>query len=148
MVVGKLGDSLDAAVRPLLEAGEELRGVCIATQQSTFKGRAVALAATDRRLLVQGLNRKLEPDGPPLSLTRETLADASADGAGGGWLNIGAAIMDGAAITLKLRTTDGQKLKLMMMRGGSGLLGGLGGGEEQEQGVQALGNWFAANAGS
>lgn len=141
-----LSESLRAAVEPSLEAGEELVGVCVATQQSTFKGRAVALATTDRRLIVQGLNRKFAPDGPPLSITPETLADASADGAGGGWLNLGAAIMDGAAVTLKLRTTDGEKLKLMMMRGGSGLLGGLGGGEGQQQGVQTVGEWFSRNA--
>jgi hypothetical protein len=50
--------------------------------------------------------------------------------------------MDKASVALKLRTTDGQKLKLMMMRG-DGPLGGLGGGETQRQGVQALGEWFA-----
>ena len=50
--------------------------------------------------------------------------------------------MDGVAVTLKLRTTDGEKLKLMLMRG-TGPLGGLGGGETQRQGVEALGTWFA-----
>lgn len=132
---------------PSLDSGEELLGVCVATQQSTFKGRAVALATTDRRLIVQGLDRKFAPDGPPISFTPETLADASADGAGGGWLNVNAAIMDGVAVTLKLRTTDGEKLKLQMMRGGGGLFGGLGGGETQQQGVEAVGTWFANNAG-
>jgi hypothetical protein len=143
--VADLNESLRAAVEPSLEPGEELVGVCVATQQSTFKGRAVALATTDRRIIVQGLNRKFAPDGAPLSITPETLADASADGAGGGWINVGAAIMDGAAVTLKLRTTDGEKLKLQMMRGGSGLLGGLGGGEGQQQGVEAVGDWFSRN---
>ena len=57
-------------------------------------------------------------------------------------MEVGAAIMDGVAVTLKLRTTDGEKLKLMLMRG-SGPLGGLGGGETQRQGVEALGTWFA-----
>jgi hypothetical protein len=143
--VADLSESLRAAVEPSLEAGEELVGVCVATQQSTFKGRAVALATTDRRIIVQGLNRKFAPDGQPLSITPETLAGASADGAGGGWINVGAAIMDGTAVTLKLRTTDGEKLKLMMMRGGAGLLGGLGGGEGQQQGVQAVAEWFSRN---
>lgn len=34
-----LDAKLRAAVEPLLEPGEELRGVCVATQQSMFKGR-------------------------------------------------------------------------------------------------------------
>ena len=46
-------------------------------------------------------------------------------------------------MTLKPKTTDGEKLKLMMIRGGEGLLGGLGGGETQRQGVEALADWFA-----
>jgi hypothetical protein len=140
-----LAEKLRPAVEPLLEPGEELRGVCLATQQSTFKGWQVAIGTTDRRLILQKLNRKFQPDGDAISIPPERLADASADGAGGGWPQISAAIMDGAAVTLKLRTTDGEKLKLMMMRG-EGMLGGLGGGETQRQGVQALGGWFAARA--
>ena len=91
------------------------------------------------------MNRKFGSDGPPLSLPPEGLAAAKAEGAGGGWPEIGAAIMDGVAVTLKLHTTDGEKLKLTMMRG-SGPLAGLGGGEDQRQGVEALAGWFAARA--
>lgn len=115
----------------------------IATQSSAFKGRAVAVATTDRRLIVQGLNRKLEADGLAMSIPPERLANAKADGAGGGWLTVGAVIMDGAAVTLRLRTTDGEKLKLMMMRG-SGMFGKLGGGDDQREGIEALASWFAA----
>ncbi len=140
--MGELGDKLRAAIEPALEPGEELRGICVATQQSMFKGRMVAIATTDRRLLVQPMTRKFAPDGEPISITPERLADASAEGAGGGWAQIGAALMDKAAVTVKLRTTDGEKLKLMMMRG-TGPLGGLGGGEDQRQGIEALGAWFA-----
>lgn len=141
--MGELGDKLRAVVTPLLESGEDLRGVCVASQVSAFKGRAVAVATTDRRLLVQGVNRKFAPDGQPISIPPERLASASAEGGGGGWMNISAMIMDGAAITLRLRTTDGEKLKLMMMRG-SGPLGGLGGGEDQRSGVEAMAAWFEA----
>jgi hypothetical protein len=138
-----LDAKLRATVAPLLEPGEELRGVCIATQASMFKGRQVAIGISDRRLLVQGMNRKFEPDGEPVLLPPERIADAAVDGAGGGWLEVGAAILDQVAVTLKLRTVDGEKLKLMLMHGG-GPLGGLGGGETQRQGVEALGAWFAA----
>ena len=101
----------------------------------------VAIATTDRRLLIQPLTRKFAPDGDPIALPPERIADAKAEGAGGGWPQIGAALMDEAAATLKLKTADGEKLKLMMMRG-TGPLGGLGGGEDQRQGVEALAAWF------
>jgi hypothetical protein len=142
-----LDAKLRAAVAPLLEPGEELRGVCVATQASKFKGRQVAIGISDRRLLVQGMNRKFAPDGEPLLLPPERIGAAAVDGAGagagGGWLEVGAAILDQAAVTLKLRTDDGEKLKLTLMHG-SGSLGGLGGGETQRQGVAALGAWFTA----
>jgi len=141
--VADLDSNLRGALEPLLESGEELRGVCVATQASMFKGRQVAIGVSDRRLLIQGMNRKFEPDGEPLSLPPERIADAAAEGAGGGWPEVGAAIMDRAAVTVKLRTSDGEKLKLMLMRG-TGPLGGLGGGETQRQGLEALGAWFAA----
>jgi hypothetical protein len=140
---------LDARLRPVAEAlltqGEELRGVCVATQVGMFKGRQVLLGITDRRLLVQGMNRKFEPVGDAISMPPERIADASAEGAGGGWISVGLAIMNGAAVTLKVRTTDGEKLKLTMMRG-TGLFGNLGGGETQRQGVEAVAAWFAEHA--
>lgn len=51
-------------------------------------------------------------------------------------------LKDGVSVALKLRTSDGKKLKLLVMSG-DGPLGGLGGGETQRQGVQALSEWFA-----
>jgi hypothetical protein len=53
----------------------------------------------------------------------------------------GLMIMDSAAVTLKVRTTDGEKLKLTMMRG-TGAFGKLGGGETQRHGVEAVAAWF------
>jgi hypothetical protein len=58
-------------------------------------------------------------------------------------MTVSAAVMDGAAVTLKLKTTDGEKLKLMLMHG-SGPLGGLGGGETQREGVEALAQFLGA----
>ena len=138
--MGDLGTKPRGAIEPSLDPGEELRGACIASQTGIFKGRQVAIGITPRRLVIQGMDRRFEPDGEPISLPPERLASAKAEGAGGGWPTLGAAIMDGVALTLKLRTQDGLKLKLMMMRAG----GPLGGGEAQAQGVAALGDWFAA----
>lgn len=140
-----IGDWLRPLLEPRLESGEELRGVLVATQQSTFKGRMVAVGVTDRRLLLQPLSRKVEADGEPISLTADQIAEAKATGAGDEWFNVTAAVMDGAAVTLRLKTTDGEKLKLMMMRG-EGMFGKLGGGETQRQGIEALAGWFAAGA--
>ena len=145
MSTGELGDKLRGAIEPALEPGETLRGACIATQSGLFRGRAVGIGVTERRLIVQGLTRKLDPDGEPISLPPDRIADASAEGAGDGWPNIGSAIMEKAAVTLRLKTTDGERLKLMMMRG-TGPLGGLGGGEDQRSGFEALGAWFAEQA--
>ncbi|MGX9791830.1 hypothetical protein [Mycobacterium sp. MMS18-G62] len=141
-----LGSKLRPVAEALLVQGEKLCGVCVATQVGMFKGRQVLLAVTDRRLLVQGMNRKFEPVGDAISLPPDRIAGASAEGAGGGWMNVGMAIMGGAAVTLKVRTTDGEKLKLTMMRG-AGLFGKLGGGDTQRQGIEAVAAWFSERAG-
>ncbi len=54
-------------------------------------------------------------------------------------------ILDASALTLKLRTRDGEKLNLMMMKGGSGMFGGLAGGQPQQEGVLALAGWVQQN---
>lgn len=147
--MSKFHDKARPHVEAVLEPDEELRGFVAATQQSLFKGRLVALGVTDRRLIVVPLNRRIEPDGDPISITPERIADAKAGGAGGGWAEPGSAIMDKAAAELKLKTTDGEKLKLMMMRGtGPGPLGELGGGEAQADGMTALADWFSSLSGS
>ena len=131
-------------VESVLEPGEELRGFVAATRRSTFSGRLVALAATDRRLIIIPLNRRIEPDGEPLSIAPGEAADAKAGGGGGWGTEPAAAIMDRAAADLKIRTTGGEKLKLGMMRGeGPGPLAELGGGEDQRQGMEAVAGWFA-----
>jgi hypothetical protein len=140
---------LDSKYRPGLEAelaaGEELRGLCIASQQkSMFKGGAAVIGTTDRRLLIQPLDRRGGPDGRPQSINPDQVASAKAGGAGGGWWTVSTGILDHAAIRLEIKTTDGEKLKLMLMRGEGKLLGGLGGGEPQRLGLEALADWFRA----
>ena len=139
---------LDANYRPglesRLETGEELRGVCVASQQkSLFKGGAAVIGVTDRRLLIQSLDRRGNPVGEPRSLAPEQVASAKAGPAGGEWYNVDAAILDHAAVRLEIRRTDGEKLKLMLMRGEGKLLGRLGGGEAQRLGLEALADWFS-----
>jgi hypothetical protein len=138
---------LDSKYRPQLESqlegGEELRGLCIASQQKgMFKGGAVVVGVTDRRLLVQPLSRRGDVDGEPLAIEHQDVASAKAGPAGGEWINVDTAILDHAAVRLEVKTTDGEKLKLMLMRGEGKILGGLGGGEPQRQGLEALADWF------
>lgn len=136
-------------VRPQLEAqlgaGEELQGVVAATQQKTFSGQLYALGVTDRRLLLLPLDRHLHPKGEVQFVAPETLASAGVDGAGGGWWSAGSAILDATAVKLELKTTDGEKLKLTMMKG-AGMLGRLGGGEAQREGVETLAAWLRRHA--
>jgi hypothetical protein len=139
---------LDSKYRPVLQAqlesGEELRGLCVASQQKgMFKGGAAVIGSTDRRLLIQSLDRRGNPDGAPRSITPEQVASAKAGPAGGGWIDVDTAILDHAAVRLQIQTTDGEKLKLMLMRGEGKLLGGLGGGESQRLGLEALAEWFS-----
>jgi hypothetical protein len=138
-----LADVHEPHLRERLEPGEELRGILVASRQKVFSGGAITIGVTDRRLLIQPLDMRGEPKGDVLALAPDDIASASAEGAGDSLLNIYDTFMSKAAVTLKLRTTGGEKLKLMLMRGGSGVLGRLGGGEAQEAGVKALGDWFA-----
>jgi hypothetical protein len=129
-----------------LEPGETLEGICAAAQQSAFKGRSLALGVTDRRLLLAPLDRRGRPAGEVIAIRPEEIADAKAEGAGGGWANVAPAVMESAAVTLQLKTTVGEKYKLNMMRG-TGVFGKLGGGESQREGIEALGHWFERFAG-
>jgi hypothetical protein len=108
-----------------------------------FKGGAVAIGVTDQRLLVQPLDRRGDPDGTTESITPDQVASAKAGGAGGGWWSVTTGILDHAAVRLEIKTTGGEKLKLMLMRGEGKLLGKLGGGEAQRGGLEALADWFS-----
>jgi hypothetical protein len=138
---------LDSKYRPhltdQLESGEELRGLCIGAQQKgLFRGGAAVIGITDRRLLLQSIDRRGNVDGTAQSILPEQIASAKAGGAGGEWFNVYAGIMDHAAVQLEIRTTAGEKLKLTLMRGKGRVFGGLGGGEPQRQGLEALAQWF------
>jgi hypothetical protein len=141
-----LGDRLEPLARSLLDPDEDFRGCCVATQQSLFTGRMVAIVVTDDRLIVQGLTRRFEPAGEPLSLPPSHIADARIVGGGSGWSTVGALILDTVSVRLQLRTTEGAKLALTMMTA-EGFLAGPAGGEFQRAGVDALGRWFAEHAG-
>lgn len=140
-----LTTELEPFARSLLDPGEELLGACIASQQRRMRGWMVAIAIADERLVLQRVARKrgFAAEGEPLSLRPEDIASARAGGAGTWGASPTAAIMDRAAIELKIRTADGEKLKLMLMRKGA-VLGS--GGQIQAEGVEALARWFEGHA--
>jgi hypothetical protein len=145
-VTSTLGDRLEPIARSLIRSDETLRGYCVATQQSLLSGRLVAIVVTDDRLIVQGLTRRFDTAGEPLSLRAPDIAAARIQGGGTGWATVGAAILDAVSVRLELRTVEGAKLALTMMTA-EGILAGAAGGETQRTGVEALGHWFADHAG-
>jgi hypothetical protein len=128
-------------LRSMLQEGETLQGIVAATHQKTFSGSLFAIGVTDRRLLLQPLDRHLRGKGEVRSISPEALQGADLDGAGGDWWTAPTAILDMTALAVTFRTTDGEALKLLMMKG-TGMLGGLGGGESQRDGVLALAGWL------
>jgi hypothetical protein len=138
---------LDSRYRPGLEAqlepGETLDGLLIASQQKgMFKGGAAVIGVTERRLLFQEIDRRGNPSGPPRPIRPEDVAAAKAGDASGGWFTATSEIMDSEATRLELKLVGGEKLKLMLMRGSDSMLGRLGGGESQREGVEALAGWL------
>ena len=135
-------------LQPLLEPGESLVGIAAATLRKTFSGGLYAIGVTDRRLILQALDRRFQAKEPAVSLPPPALASAGVEGdslLGGGGPIESSDIVDAVSTTIALKTTGGQKFKLMMMTGGDGILGGLAGGESQTQGVRALVEWLGRN---
>ena len=139
-----LASELEPFAGSMIAPGETLLGACVASQQQRLKGWMVAIAVTEERIVLQRLERSggFAADGPPLELGPADIASARAGSAGAFGASPSAALMDAASVQLKLRTTAGEKLRLMMMSGGGGVFGEAGGGDVQRRGVRALGEWF------
>ncbi len=115
----------------------------IASQQKgLFKGGAAVIGVTAGRLLFQELDRRGNPSGSPRAILPDDVAGAKAGDASGGWFTTTSEILDRDAARLELKLRDGEKLKLMLMRGRDSALGRLGGGEAQAEGVAALAEWL------
>jgi hypothetical protein len=145
--VPDIGEKLGPVVDGLLEPAERLEGYCVGSQVGFMSGKVVVIAATDRRLIVLETSRKQEPKGVPVSIAAGEVASSSVGGGGGWSSNVESLVMDKVSLEIKVRTTSGEKLKLMVGKGG-GPLGGLMGGETQENGVRAVCEWLARNDGS
>jgi hypothetical protein len=128
--------------RALLQPGEELRGTLVATEAKTFGGGPRAVVVTNRRLLVQPVDRKWGAKGKPLSLLPGDIAELRVSGLGDHWYNTAISLVASAGFEVRLKTGSGDKLTLMFMAGQGSLLGSAGGGETQAIGVAALAEWL------
>ena len=137
----RLAAKLEPLAAGLVKPGETVVGTAIATRTGMFSGAQCALVVTDRRLIIQTLDRKFGAKGEPLSLTARDVESFRVSGLGDDWMTA-ISIAANAGMELRLKTTSGEKLKLMMMDGGSGMMGTLGGGEVQAAGVEALVAWL------
>lgn len=127
--MAELAETLVPIARALLSPGETLTGCCIATWQRTFSGRMVAIAIAPGRIIIQPLDRRFGPVGSPISLPPERLARVGVDHGVGGSVSTPSIIMEAVSVTVDLTTTDGMRLRLLLM--GSG-------GQVQHDGIAAL----------
>ena len=141
-----IGEKLRPAIEPSLAADEQLEALCVCSRSGLVSGKFVVVGLTDRRLLIQATDRTQQPKGEPLALTAEQIVSAKIAGAGGFDGDLPSGIMNRTSLTIKLKTTGGDKLKLMLGKGGGGPLGGLMGGPTQEQGVRAVTEWLSRAA--
>lgn len=124
-----LATRLEPIARALLAPGETLTGCCVATWQKTFSGRMVAIAVAPGRILVQPLDRRFSPAGPPVALPPEALGRVRIENGVGGSVSVPSIIMDAVSITVDLSPVAGERMRLLLM--GSG-------GQIQHAGIAAL----------
>ena len=143
-VVADIGEKLRPALEPSLEDGEALVGMCVGSQSGFMSSKFVVIGVTGRRLIVQETDRKQRPKGEPTIVAAADLAGARESGFGVNLVT--SSIMEKTSIKLTIKTASGEKLKLMIGRGGDGMLGSLMGGPTQAEGVDALQAWLERNA--
>ena len=124
-------------LRSLLESGEGLRGICVGSwQKNYFSTKVVAIGVTERRVIVQLLDRRGNfRDEAPVSVYAEDLTKRKV-GAGAGFSDAGAGLLNASTMTVKLATRSGEKLKLQLTNG-EGILGAFSG-PSQKSGAEAL----------
>ena len=137
-----IAERIAPLVERLVGDDEQLQGYCVGSRQGFMSGKFVTVVVTDRRVLVQETDRKLQtPKGEALALTPDRIEKAKVGGAGGWGGDIQSSIMNKTSLAITIKTTDDEKVKLMVGRA-TGPLRGLMGGETQEAGVDALVDWL------
>jgi hypothetical protein len=131
-------------MRSLLVPGEVMYGIIVANQQKTFSATLYLVATTDRRIMMQPVDRKWQPNGQLLSFGPNDISNTSV----WGWAHDAAS--KGEKIATFLTTSGdrikfeagGEKWKLMTL--GGNLLENLMSTEEQSGGLDAFLRFLAA----
>jgi hypothetical protein len=143
--VADIGEKLRPALEPLLEEGETLEGMCVGSRSGLMSSKFVVIGVTPTRLIVQETDRKQNPKGEATIVAAGDLAGSRESGFGAN--PVTSSIMEKTSIKLTVKTTSGEKVKLMIGRGGGdGMFGKLMGGPTQAEGVEALQGWLERNA--
>jgi hypothetical protein len=117
------------AIEPSIPAGETLHGCVYGNQTGGFSTKLYALGVTDQHLVIQQVDRKMKPSGPPVVSSVEEI-------------KVGNIFSDGAQWTMgdkdmQIRfETKGDKYKLNVL-GGTIIENALAGGD-QISGLQML----------
>lgn len=138
----KLAEMLEPLGQSLLPPGEDLLGALAASEVKMFGGGVRAVFVTPLRILVQPVDRKWNAKGETLSIGPENIEDFRVSGLGHDW-STAISVVANSGFELRMKLVNGQKLKLMAMSGEGRLLGGFGGGQAQQTGVEALLGWLS-----
>lgn len=138
----RLADLLEPIGQSVLGPGEELLGVCAASEIGIFSGHTRAVVVTRDRIVIQPVDRYWRAKGEPQVIEPADVETVGVSGLGDDWYGTAISLVNHAGYTVKLRLTDGKKLKLMAMSGEGKLLGAVGGGEFQANGSTALLRWL------
>lgn len=135
---------MGAFMQSLLVPGEVMQGVIVANQQKTFSATLYLVATTDRRIIMQPVDRKWQPNGQPFSFGMNDITNTSV----WGWAHDAASKGEKIATFL---TSSGDRIKFeaggekwkLMTLGGNMLENALAT-DDQENGLDAFLNFLAA----
>ena len=133
-----------ALMQSQLVPGEVMHGMIVANQQKTFSMTLYLVATTDRRIIMQPVNRKWQADGAPLSFRPNDISNTSV----WGWAHDAASRKEKVATFL---TTSGDRIKFeaggvkwKLMTLGGNMLENVLATDSQLDGLNAFVNFLAA----
>lgn len=128
-----------ALLAPLLAPNEPLLGAFLATHSKALSNKQYVIGVMPQRIVMQHVDRKLQPAARPVFVTSGEITKSSIDGWGGGWQHFIASNPG----ELRFETAN-DKYKLMALGGG---LDQALTGEGQLQGKTAFIQFLAAARG-
>ena len=135
---------MGAYLQSLLVPGEVLHGTIVANQQKTFSATLYLVGTTDRRIIMQPVDRKRQPNGQPSSFGMNDITNTSV------FAMAHEAASRGEKVATFLTTSGdrikfdagGEKWKLMTL--GGNMLENTLSTEDQSDGLEAFVNFLSA----